>query len=179
MKGSNFSLKPFPSDHKPPSLRVAGRLERKRNILFVSYSLNGSLTELLIPAPAKKSERRQALWEETCLEFFLGISGSDSYREFNLSPSGHWNVYLFTSYRKGMQEDQGFTSLPFSVSILPNSLQLSLQLDLKNIVPAGRTLEIAVSAVIKDINSTITYWALTHPGPQPDFHSRESFIIRI
>ncbi len=178
MRGSNFTLKPFPSGHKPPSLRVTGSIERKRDILSVIYLLHDSLTELRIPAPVKKCERRKALWEETCLEFFLGIAGSDSYREFNLSPAGHWNVYLFTSYRKGMREDQGFTSLPFSVSKLPDSLQLSLQLDLKNIVPAGETLEIAVSAVIKDINSAITYWAPAHPGPQPDFHRREGFVIR-
>ncbi len=179
MKGCNFSLKPFPSDHTPPHLRITGSIGRTGNTLSVSYLLFGPLTELLIQSPAKRCERRQDLWEETCLEFFLGITGSGSYREFNLSPSGNWNVYLFTSYRKGMKEDPDFKSLPFSVSNGPNSLRLSLQADLKNIVRAGESLEIAVSAVIKDKNGNVTYWALTHPGPQPDFHRREGFIIRL
>ncbi len=179
MRHSDFSLKPFPSGHKPPPLRITGSIGRTGDVLSVSYLIFGPIAELLIPTPAKSCERRQGLWEETCLEFFLGIPGYGSYREFNLSPSGHWNVYHFTSYRKGMKEDPGFTSLPFSMSNGPGSLRLSLQVDLKNIFLAVQSMEIAVSAVIKDKKGKITYWALAHPGPQPDFHSRESFIIRI
>ncbi len=179
MKGRNFSLRPFPLDCKPSLLRITGSIARQNNTIFLSYALLGPLTELLIPLPAAKCERRNALWEETCLEFFFRTAGSDSYREINLSPSGHWNAYLFTSYREGMHEDQGFTSLPFSISAWRDSLRLSLQMDLKNIVPAGQSLEIAISAVIKGKNGGITYWALAHPGPRPDFHCREGFIIRM
>jgi hypothetical protein len=78
-----------------------------------------------------------------------------------------------------MQEEPAFTSMPFIVRTCSDSLRLSLELDLGKIIPAGQALEVAVSAVIKDRNGSITYWALTHPGPQPDFHKREGFAIEV
>jgi hypothetical protein len=69
--------------------------------------------------------------------------------------------------------------LPFSVRADPDKLLLSLELDLKKIVPAGQVLLIALSAVIKEGSGRITYWALTHPGPGPDFHRRDGFIIEV
>jgi hypothetical protein len=179
MKGRSFSLKPFPSDRPPPNVKITGSIGRLTNTLSLSYSLLGPLAELSIPPPAQKCERKNALWEETCFEFFLGTRGSDLYREFNLSPSGNWNVYRFTSYRKGMEEEPAFTSLPFSVRTRPDGLRLFLELDLEKIVPAEQVLQIAVSAVIKDRSGRITYWALTHPGTQPDFHRREGFIVEV
>ena len=76
-----------------------------------------------------------------------------------------------------MQEETAFTALPFSVQLHPDSLQLSLEVDLDKIVPADQALKIGISAVIKTINGRMTFWALTHPGPQADFHRRDSFII--
>jgi hypothetical protein len=133
----------------------------------------------VIPAPADTRVRKNALWEETCFEFFLGMKNADHYWEFNLSPAGHWNVYRFKTYRQRMQEEQAFTSLPFSVRIRPDALRLSLKLDLDKIVPADQALKIGISTVIKTINSEITYWALTDPGPRADFHRRDSFIIEL
>jgi hypothetical protein len=37
----------------------------------------------------------------------------------------------------------------------------------------------AVSAVIKTRRGEVTLWALTHPGPEADFHHRDSFIIKL
>ncbi len=39
------------------------------------------------------------------------------------------------------------------------------------------TLDSAVSMVVKDNQGQISYWALAHYGPRPDFHGRESFLI--
>jgi len=58
-------------------------------------------------------------------------------------------------------------------------LRLSLKLDLDKIIPADQALKIGISTVIKTINSEITYWALTHPGPRADFHRRDSFIVEL
>ena len=57
--------------------------------------------------------RRDRLWEETCLELFLGEEGSERYWEFNLSPAGHWNVYRFEFY----VSDKGSLSEPFSTPV--------------------------------------------------------------
>jgi hypothetical protein len=119
------------------------------------------------------------LWEETCLELFLGAKGSGRYWEFNLSPAGHWNVYRFTSYREGMQEEPALSSLPFGVRIEPGILRLSLDLDLRKILPAGEAVEAGVCAVIRTATGGTSHWALAHPGPRPDFHRRDGFALTI
>jgi hypothetical protein len=179
MNGEGFFLKPFPSAGLLPHITITGNIGRRSNILSLTCALLGPLAELVVPAPSDMRIRKNALWEETCFEFFLGERNSDHYWEFNLSPAGHWNVYRFTSYRQGMQEEPAFTSLLFSVRVRPDALGLSLELDLDKIIPAEQALEVAVSAVIKTVAGKITYWALAHPGPQPDFHRRDGFIVEL
>ncbi len=179
MKSRGFSLKPLPSADLLPHLEITGDITRSSNKLLISYVLSGPLAELMVPAPADVSLRKNGLWEETCFEFFLAPATSDHYWEFNLSTTGHWNVYRFTSCREGMQEETAFTALPFSVLLFSGSLQLSLEVELDKIVSANQALKIGISAVIKTINGRTTFWALTHPGPQADFHQRDAFIIEL
>ncbi len=177
MKSRSFSLKPFPSAGLSPHLEITGDIGRSSNKLSISYALSGPLVDLMVPALKDIRLRKNGLWEETCFEFFLAPVTSDHYWEFNLSTSGHWNVYRFTSCREGMQEETAFTALPFSVLLHSGSLQLSLEVELDKIVSEDQALKIGISAVIKTINGRTTFWALTHPGPQADFHRRDAFII--
>jgi hypothetical protein len=172
-----FSLTSFPSDLQLPKITIGGRIVRHSNNLSIEYKLLGPLAGLMLPPLTDKPARKNGLWEETCFEFFLGEKGSEHYREFNLSPSGHWNVYRFTSYREGMTEDPVFTSLPFDTVVRQGSLTLSLGLDPDKIIPAGKALEVGVSAVVKTKNGEFSHWALVHTGPQPDFHRRDAFIL--
>ena len=172
-----FSLKPFPAAGLPPGIGITGYAARKEEKLSVMYELRGPLTQLVIPAPADMPARRNKLWEETCFEFFLSPKNSDSYWEFNLSPAGHWNVYRFASYREGMQVEQKFTALPFSAEAGPDSLILSVEADLTALISSDEAVDAGISAVVRLIDGTLTYWALSHPGPQPDFHLRDGFIL--
>ncbi|MDO8281189.1 MAG: DOMON-like domain-containing protein [Thermodesulfovibrionia bacterium] len=177
MKSRSFSLTPFSSGLSGIDITVS--IERSSNKLTVSYSLTGDISELVIPAPTDLPERSNAIWEETCFELFIGLKNSDNYWEFNISPAGHWNVYRFSSYREGRQEEPAFTSLPFKVSIHHNALLLSLELDLDKIKLTDEKLNAGISAVIKHRDSRMTYWALTHTKERPDFHNKESFIIEL
>ncbi len=179
MNSHSFSLKPFPSSGTLSYLEISGNIGHHSKTLMISYTLHGLLSEVIIPASADVPARKNALWEETCFEFFLSAKNSERYWEFNLSPAGHWNVYCFKSYRQGMQEELAFESLPVSVRRKPDVLQLSLKVDLDKINLIDKTLKVAISAVTKSINGKITYWALTHPGPQADFHLKDSFIIEL
>ena len=177
MKNRSFSLKPFPSAGLPPHLEITGEIGRSSNKLSISCALSGPMAELMVPLLADNRLRKNGLWEETCFELFLAPVNSDHYWEFNLSTTGHWNVYRFSSCREGMQEETAFTALPFSVQLYSGSLQLSLEIELDKLVPRAQALNINISAVIKTKDGRTTFWALTHPGPQPDFHRRDSFII--
>jgi hypothetical protein len=179
MKDQNFSLWPFQPADSLPHLKITGNVARRSNEFAIRYAIHGQLAELVIPGPTDIPGRRNGLWEETCFEFFLAVKDSPGYWEFNLSPPGHWNVYRFAAYRQGMQEEMAFTSLPFRVQKQSDALRLALELDLDKIVKTGQILEVAISAVIKPKKGEVTYWALTHCGPQPDFHRRDSFILEL
>ncbi len=179
MNDKSFSLKHFPSAGILLNFKITGNVKRDSNIFSISYSLVGAMAEIVIPPPADMLSRKNNLWEETCFECFLGLINSEQYWEFNLSPAGHWNVYRFKAYRKGMQEEPAFTSLPFSVVRKPDALLLSLKFDLGKIAPADQALKVGASAVIKSIDGKASFWALTHPAPQPDFHQRNSFIVEL
>ncbi len=174
-----FSLKPFRNMGPVPDIAIDGSIGRRANRISVGYALRGDLSELAIPARAAVFERKDRLWDDTCLEFFLGVKGSAEYREFNLSPAGHWNVYRFASCREGMREEPAFASLPFDVRIEPGTLRLSADLDIGTIVPADRTLDAAVCAVVRTKTGDVSHWALAHPGPRPDFHRRDGFTLEI
>ena len=177
MKSRSFLLKPFPSTGLLPHLEIIGDIERSSNKLLISYKLSGPLAEIIVPAPADVRVRKNGLWEETCFEFFLAPVTSEHYWEFNLSPSGHWNVYHFSAFRQGMKEETAYTSLPFSILLYSDFLQLSLEVELDKIVQTDQSLKIGISALTKTVNGRMTFWALTHPGPQPDFHRRGAFIL--
>lgn len=179
MNEQTFSLQPFPSSDASPNVKIAGNIARYENQFTIQYALLGDLKEIAFSPVSDTPERKQELWQETCFEFFLGIQNSDSYWEFNLSPSGDWNVYRFDAYRQGMQEEATFTALPFSTQYLSDGLALVVNIDLDKIVPADRTLELAIAAVIKQQNGTMSHWALAHQGTEADFHRRDSFIISL
>jgi hypothetical protein len=152
MNTRSFALEPFSPDLRP-ALQVTGQLARRGQTLALHYALLGPLSQVVIPAPAAAPARRQGLWQETCFEFFLGVKDAPGYWEFNLSPARDWNVYRFSDYRQGMAAEPAMTSLPFGVHRGEDFLRLDLEVDLAVIVPAGRTLELCLAAVVKPLRS--------------------------
>jgi hypothetical protein len=177
MKVQGFSLRPFPSAHPLPEVKITGTIGRRDDVLSLEYELLGFTETIAVPAPAVLPARRDGLWDETCFELFLGIEKSDRYWEFNFSPAGHWNVYSFEDYRQGMREEPAFASLPFSVHLRSEVLNLSVKLNLEKIIPRDRGLKVGISAVLRSSEGECSYWALTHPGPRPDFHRKDGFLI--
>ena len=179
MNPRNVSLIPFPGAEDRPDLTITGTIGRCADTLSIACAIAGNLSVLAVPAAAKSPERKHRLWEETCLELFLGTKRSDGYWEFNVSPAGHWNVYRFTSYRKGMREEPAIASLPFRVLAQPGAIRFSLDLNLGKILPSGESIEVGVCAVLRTIAGKTSHWALAHPGPRPDFHRRDGFLLNI
>ena len=141
--------------------------------------VRGDLSKVLIPVAAATPRRKGQLWEETCLELFLGAADSVEYWEFNLSPSGNWNVYRFTRYREGMREETAFASLPFDVRRDAEALVFSAEIDVGRIVPASRDLAATAAAVINTTDGGKSHWALVHPASRPDFHRRDEFALAL
>lgn len=170
---AKFALIPFNTD-TAPSIEITGEIERQQNQLSIQYQLTG---QIVVPPTVNQPTRQFDLWEDTCCEFFLGLRDSRQYWEFNLSPAGHWNVYRFLDYRQDLLEETAFDRLPFKVLPGNGNLQLNLKVDLQPIIPPEQSLEVGVTAIIKDRARQLSYWALTHPGKKADFHDRDAFSI--
>jgi hypothetical protein len=173
-----FTLVPFPGGGAPSGLALRGEVRRSPGSLELRYRLEGPLQALRIPAPAARPERRDALWEQTCLEFFLADARSEAYREVNLSPAGHWNVYRLTGYRRDLEQDPAVDRLPIGLERTPGRLDLRVEIDPARLLPPDAPLLLAVCAVLAAADGSLSYWALDHPGSRPDFHLREGFRLR-
>jgi hypothetical protein len=176
---TNFQLYPFSTNDRLPAIEISGKIDRHDGLLAIEYQLIGDLTQVEIPAPVELPTRKFHLWEATCFEFFLGIPGDRNYWEFNLSPTGDWNIFHLDDYRQGLRDEPAFTSLPFKIEQQPNSFSLFLEFDLTKIILEAQDLEVSVTTVIKSLPGELSYWALTHNGTEADFHRRDSFIIRV
>ena len=173
-------LRPFAPLPELEELALAVELVRQPHGLVLTYRLTGPVEGLVLPAAAEPPERRDGLWQSTCLELFVAEAGRSGYRELNLCPSGHWNLYQLDGYRHGLRPDPALTALPLVVRHRPGSLVVAVDLPLTPLGLAGRPLELGLTAVLDGGQAAgIGYWALHHPAPEPDFHHRGGFVLQL
>ncbi|MDB5095751.1 MAG: hypothetical protein JWM80_172, partial [Cyanobacteria bacterium RYN_339] len=101
------------------------------------------------------------------------------YWEFNLSPDGHWNVYRFEGYRSGMQAEEALSALRFTVSRREDGCDMALGVDLAPLGLAAAAWQVAVAVVVAEAGGRVSFWALAHPGAEPDFHDPGAFVLRL
>jgi hypothetical protein len=180
---TSFTLHPFtPASLNTDlqSLQITGTVERQQEQLTVQFELRGSIKSILLADPNPSPQRRDHLWQHTCFELFLGIPDSPRYWEVNLAPSGDWNIYRFSDYRHGMAPELAYTGLPLHLEHpQADGLRAQISLDLAAIVTTGQPLDLGVTMVILDTRQTQSYWALTHPAADADFHHRDGFMIKV
>ncbi len=121
--------------------------------------------------------RRHELWRQTCFEFFIGIKDTSAYWEVNFCQDGCWNVYHFTSYRTGMREEHLINSPVCRILKDGNFFSLTCIVDFNSVVDTFSDLEVGVSSVVRTIDGRSCFWAAVHPGKEPDFHNRETFVF--
>lgn len=170
-----FSLKPF---EPITDLVISGRAVRSQSSLTVEYTLTGALDNLKIPPTENEApSRRDHLWETTCFEVFIGLPDATRYWEVNASPNGDWNVYRFDDYRQAMASEPACTAVESTWLPLTKGYYFTLELSTKDWIAVDQPLEIGVSTVLE--TDRISYWALVHPGQEPDFHRRDSFSLEL
>jgi hypothetical protein len=169
----DFRLRPFePVDQ---DWAITGNYRYQNTQLSLQYQVTGDLSQLLIPTQNAHPQRATGLWEATCVEFFLAPVGHSEYWEFNMSPSGDWQVFKLEGYRQGLRQESAVTALPFVVDVADGVMSLMVSIDLTQLLPPQTAWEISVTAVLQDINQDFSYWAIDHAGSEADFHLRPSF----
>ncbi|MCA9783839.1 MAG: DOMON-like domain-containing protein [Candidatus Cloacimonetes bacterium] len=173
-------LEPHPSQRRPPGLELQVRLSRSPESLSVCFQLHDPRGLVRLPAPVSHPERREGLWRRTCFELFLAREGSSGYRELNLSPAGHWNLFHFEGYRQPGRVSWSPAELPFRCRPTADGYTLELVLPLRPLELHHVGLELGVCAVLSAHDGECGHWALCHPDPgKPDFHLRRGFALTL
>ena len=121
--------------------------------------------------------RRDNLWRHTCGELFIAARNGSAYREFNFSPSGEWAAYDFTGPRQ-RAADPTLAAPAIELRRTADALVLVANLP-RAALPAAPRLDLGLSAVVEADDGTLSYWALRHLAPAPDFHQRDSFALTL
>ncbi len=179
--GASFQLRPFAQGVLGEKLSLGGSLSRTSAGLVIEYRLQGSLDGLNLSSMASIAQagRRHELWQHTCFELFFAIPGKAAYWELNLSPGGCWNVYHFAGYRTTVREERAIAQPLCQVVKEADLLSMACTLNIGTLLGGACQLDIGVAAVIETADGRSSYWALDHPGPQPDFHDRRSFLLTL
>jgi len=148
--------------------------------IALGYILRGELDRLLISTPRTPC-RRDGLWRHTCFESFIAVENSAAYLEFNFSPSGEWAAYAFRAYRNGGPIESDDLDPQIVVRREADTLELSavIRLDRLSAIPSDATIRLGLSAVVQELDGSVSYWALKHPPGKPDFHHPDNFILEI
>ena len=179
MSGKSFSLIPFPGPNLP-AVTIVGRISLQKDLLSIHYALEGRLEDVLLPPASRGPQRKDELWKATCFEFFLAIKDQPGYWEFNIAPSGDWNVYRMDAYRRmGFRVETRISQLRLQTQSQSNGYLLDAAVDLTPIIIPGQELQMGITAILQTKGAIETYWALAHPASKPDFHLRTSFILSL
>ncbi len=157
---------------------IVADIMREAGELMLTFTLTGALTNIKGGASLNAltlGQRADNLWLTTCLECFLRPTGQSQYLEINISPdTGDWSTYDFTAYRDGMAPSPA-TLIDLSAAHSGGRAIVTAKI----LLPATyetAALDCAVTAVIEEASGQKSYWALAHPGEQPDFHDQDAFI---
>ena len=169
------ALLPHPTTPAPPGCRLLARWSwSEQGGLLLDYRLVASRRVLIIP-PRAAPTRVDGLWHHTCCEAFIGLRGETGYREFNFSPSGQWALYAFADYRA--PQAPPVVADPAAVPSCHCQrrrhlwhLRAQVPAALMPEVTSGRDWDLGLTAVGEDAEGRLSYWALCHPAPTPDFH---------
>jgi hypothetical protein len=176
MSEALLQLLPFEASDTLAGLSLEAHTSFSPGRLAIRYVLQGPLELLKLPGSSGSPQRRDGLWQTTCLEAFLALPGQPGYWEVNLAPDGDWNLYRLTDYRQGLEPEPSTQQLPVQVERRGDRLSLSVVLDLRPLVAEAEELDLAITAVIAESAGPLHYWALSHRGTEPDFHRRDSFM---
>ena len=154
----------------------ARRLEAHR--LALSFVVIGDVEALTLPVP-RPARRADGLWQHTCFEAFVRLPDDPGYCELNLSPSGEWAAYRFSSHRTGMVEAD-VPAPHIAIEVADGRFTVDAHIDLGGVLEdATARWTLGLSAVIETRDGNRSFWALAHPPGDPDFHHRDCFALEL
>jgi hypothetical protein len=172
-----LNLIPHPTTLPDQHFRVRCAVERRlRSTLSAAFEVTGSIDNIVWPDRSPSAFRFE-LWQTTCFELFVEVPGTNFYLEFNFSPSTQWSAMKFGSYRGKCTPLRDVQLSLFQTYQEPEKLSVQVEFSTPDLASTvdQTALRTGMAAVIEEKDTNITYWALTHPMPRPDFHKAQGF----
>ena len=164
----------------PIQLHVRWMFEELRDAAWVMrlvYTVLGPLEGLRWPAPTE-SGAADGLWAHTCFEAFFSEQSASSYRELNFSPSTRWAHYRFERERVRDEAPPSLTAPDVQFSVVAgNQCMLSTTVATRPHQMGEAPTLFAPTAVLELAGGGLSYWAVHHAKPTPDFHARDGWRI--
>ena len=173
----NFTLHPFSPLNEESEMLVRGGVRRYENRISIWFHLTTTANCAL---PSRKDNpclRKRELWKDTCFELFLTRPDSPEYWELNVAPEGHWDMYRFQDYRKGMVREERVHIPTSRIFLTDGAFTLHCNLCLDNLGLENYPLSVGMSCVLRHKTDDLSYWALAHNQVHPDFHDRRAFRL--
>lgn len=166
--------------------RVAVELASVDRGLAIHYELWSCEPILLQPAFGASPGRRDELWRHTCCELFAAARDRSTaqgaveraYLEFNFSPMGDWAAYAFSAPREGMRTQDLQHPPRVDTQVLAagrDAMSHGVGVTVHLTTDALEGFSLLWPTVVLETTTGLSYWALRHPGDQPDFHHPENF----
>lgn len=156
-----------------PVTAVSAMIEATDTGCRARFRFEGDISRIKVPTHSP-SERTDFLWKTTCFEIFWQPDGGDRYREFNLSPSSRWACYDFDDFRLNSR-DGPVDAIAIASACNEHELLLEAAIGSELALPA----QIALNAIVEDIEGNIQFWALAFPDGKPEFHSQVCRAARL
>lgn len=144
-----------------------------------SFMAVGDLDRVVLARPGD-AVRTDELWRHTCFEAFLANSEGEPYVELNFAPSGAWAAYAFDRHRSGMRRAEIDAPKIQSDRVGPMvTLRAEVALGpLSELLP-WKDWRAGLTAVFEADDGDRSYWALSHPPGEPDFHNADCFVAKL
>lgn len=141
--------------------------------LELRWTLSGVGKDLVWPKPGEG--RTDFLWRRTCFEAFIQALPDPGYRELNHG-HGAWAAYRFSDFRSGMcdaplEPSRTWIEIGASESVIAADWTLDL--------PVDAVWRLGATMVIEAADGSLSYWAVTHPGPRPEFHAAAGWTLEL
>lgn len=151
--------------------------------LEINYRISGELSKIAFEELSINPKRIIGLWKKTCLELFLRSGNPKEYIEFNFSPNGDWNCFVFNEKISELTEYNGISEIGFQSSSKTDEYKLNIKIkksDLPKVHQDFSIAEFSTTSVLllKNDEGRLeeTFWAINHCDSKPNFHHPDSYI---
>lgn len=159
------------------------RVDFLETSLIVNYKIKGDLSSIDLGPLNESSNRIIGLWKKSCFELFLRSGNPQEYLEFNLSPNGDWNCFIFNEEINELTEYNELLKIDFTANLKDDEFTLELSIDRNDLPVIHRdfqNVEFSTTSVllINDGDEVFkeSFWAINHCDTRPNFHHPDSYI---